>query len=330
MKAFFLNTIQITLFICSLNNNLFGESFIVPKKWTHPEIPLDTKKRLGCLPYIAGDTFRYFCTFIIDETEIPFNPELVKNGDTLFVGGNYLDFFTKKIHPKIKNPYVLITHNSLQGAPGEYINLLNDQKIIAWFGKNISISNHPKLFAIPLGITNKHWRMEDPTALDRAISLAPSLIKKNLLYMNFNPSTNNDRSYVETLFQDKSFCFKSPRKPLFDYLIDLGESKFVLSPEGAGTDCHRTWEALLMGSIPVVKHSTIDELFKDLPVLLINDWKEVTEELLERKWLEMKKPPYQIERIYAKYWLDKITCLIELYRHKNNFSYLKENYNETV
>jgi hypothetical protein len=85
-----------------------------------------------------------------------------------------------------------------------------------------------------------------------------------------------------------------------------------------------------MGSIPVVKHSTIDELFKDLPVLLINDWEEITEEFLERKWLEMKKPSYQMERIYAKFWLDKITCLIYLYRHKNDFPYSKENCNETV
>jgi len=30
---------------------------------------------------------------------------------------------------------------------------------------------------------------------------------------------------------------------------------FTLSPAGAGLDCHRTWEALLLGSIPVVLRS---------------------------------------------------------------------------
>jgi hypothetical protein len=30
---------------------------------------------------------------------------------------------------------------------------------------------------------------------------------------------------------------------------------FVASPYGGGPDCHRTWEALILGCIPIVKSS---------------------------------------------------------------------------
>ena len=44
--------------------------------------------------------------------------------------------------------------------------------------------------------------------------------------------------------------------------------KFILSPPGAGFDCHRTWEALYLGAIPIVKTSSLDPLYKDLPVVI--------------------------------------------------------------
>ena len=39
---------------------------------------------------------------------------------------------------------------------------------------------------------------------------------------------------------------------------------FVICPHGGGLDCHRNWEALCLGCIPIVKTSKIDNLYKDL------------------------------------------------------------------
>ena len=38
---------------------------------------------------------------------------------------------------------------------------------------------------------------------------------------------------------------------------------------GNGLDTHRTWEALLMGAMPVTVHTTLDRLFEGLPVIVI-------------------------------------------------------------
>jgi hypothetical protein len=51
---------------------------------------------------------------------------------------------------------------------------------------------------------------------------------------------------------------------------------FVASPHGNGLDCHRTWEALALGCIPIVKRSPIDKVFQGLPVWIVGSWKEVT------------------------------------------------------
>jgi len=54
------------------------------------------------------------------------------------------------------------------------------------------------------------------------------------------------------------------------------EYAFVASPYGNGFDCHRTWEALCLGCIPIVKISPLDRLFANLPVLLNTTLKEFT------------------------------------------------------
>ena len=55
---------------------------------------------------------------------------------------------------------------------------------------------------------------------------------------------------------------------------------FVICPHGCGLDCHRNWEALCLGCIPIVKTSHIDNLYKDLPVLIVNDWNNIDKNLL--------------------------------------------------
>ena len=58
---------------------------------------------------------------------------------------------------------------------------------------------------------------------------------------------------------------------------------FVICPHGGGLDCHRNWEALCLGCIPIVKTSKIDKLYDNLPVLIVNDWNLIDKNLLNKK-----------------------------------------------
>lgn len=273
----------------------------------------ESKKCTYCAPYITGNTFRAFSNFIIDDTQIPFHPEKVKNGDVIFVKTNYLYQFFGKFHQQIKSKYILITHNCDESIPREFSRFLDDEKLIAWFGQNTENYVHKKLHPLPLGIENYHcW--EDIGVVDQVIANISTYNKNFLLYMNFRIETYpGERSKLFNAFSGQPFCTVGAPKKFAKYLDDLAHSKFVLSPRGNGLDCYRTWEALLVGTIPIVKKSTLDPLFDDLPVLLIDDWAEITEEFLKIKWNEMKSRNYNLKKLYAPFWLD----LISSYKDKS-------------
>jgi hypothetical protein len=125
--------------------------------------------------------------------------------------------------------------------------------------------------------------------------------------LNFQPDTYpKERPYVWNLFNKQSWCVTSQPKPLSLYLQDLSRCKFVLSPRGNGIDCHRTWEALLMGAIPIVRTSTLDPLFDDLPVLIVEDWNTITESYLNERYDSMKLKKYNLEKSFINYWIHLI------------------------
>jgi hypothetical protein len=84
---------------------------------------------------------------------------------------------------------------------------------------------------------------------------------------------------VEKIVKDVIFYEPSHLKR-YDSWKKQSEYAFVVSPHGNGLDCHRTWEALCLGCIVIVKTSPIDSLYEDLPVLIVKDWSEINQSLL--------------------------------------------------
>ena len=78
--------------------------------------------------------------------------------------------------------------------------------------------------------------------------------------------------------------------------------QYVLSPHGAGLDCHRTWEALILGCMPIVKSSSIDDLFANLPVIIVNDWHEINSDFFERAVSYLDGKELNSEKLSMQYW----------------------------
>lgn len=271
------------------------------------DIPTDHLKRVSSYPYISGDTFRAICNHHIDETNQPFDPHAVQTGDIIFVRG-YPEFLDQFLHhlPHITNKFILLTHNMDETMPGKYEYLLNDERIIAWFTQNKGI-NHPKLIGLPIGIANAYIEHGNTEVLNKILKEISNNTKQYLLYVNFRTHTNmKARNKVLEYFKTKPFCTVATPKPWSTYLIDMSYSKFILSPPGNGFDCHRAWEALLMNSIPVMISTPIDDLFDDLPVIIVKNWSQVTKEFLEQQYSKIKQKNYNFKKLYADYWLNKI------------------------
>lgn len=86
------------------------------------------------------------------------------------------------------------------------------------------------------------------------------------------------------------------------YLRNLLSHSFVLCPPGNGEDTHRMWEALYCGAIPVVRESPAMREFKDLPVLFVRGFEEVTEGLLHRFLSGRDKASFSEDKLHIAYW----------------------------
>ncbi len=83
------------------------------------------------------------------------------------------------------------------------------------------------------------------------------------------------------------------------YFESLPSYKFVISPEGNGIDCHRHYEALMAGCIPIIEnHPGIHEKYKGCPILFTEDYSEITEKYLQEKYKEMLDTEYDFSKLY--------------------------------
>ena len=85
------------------------------------------------------------------------------------------------------------------------------------------------------------------------------------------------------------------QKPFGDYLSDLQQYKYVVSPEGNGIDCHRTWERLYFKVIPICKRSVVTEYFSKLfPIYLVDDWDELNLDDLKQEYSKFSWKNYNL------------------------------------
>lgn len=273
--------------------------------------PLKNALRDTSAPYIAADSFRAICDHVCDETDVVFKPENVQYGDTVYLTVYAVAEFFKIAHPKISAPYILVTSHGDWSAPGIALKYLDDPKILAWFGVNCDITAHvsSKFIPIPLGLANKYWKHGNIDVMAKVQIQLKKESKKYLLGLNFAVGTNTkERNLAYAVFENQKYCKvflnKSGvgHKNYSDYLQDMASCKFIISPHGNGLDCHRTWEALLVGAIPVVKKSTLDPLYADLPIIIVDKWSDITEKFLNEQYNIICSKQSNLAKIYFKYW----------------------------
>lgn len=290
-----MRTISLTVFLIAA---LFGFGVPLPEhRWTFP-------------PLISGDAFLEYSDYAYHDADTTLNPSSVKPGSTVFVQANLLKDFFQDIHPKIVGKYVLITHNHDAEVPAEFKEYLDDEKIIAWFGENWDGYQHEKMHQIPMGMAVMSWPNGNGDTLKKVQATLP-VAKEHLAHMGFTIQTNyKERWEVFKRFSQAPYVYRTIKKTFEKYLVDVAASHFEIAPKGFAWDTYRLWECLYIGTIPVVKTSQLDALYEGLPVLIIKDWKDVTENFLHEKYLEMSQKTYNMEKTTMEYW----TRLIDSYK----------------
>jgi hypothetical protein len=245
----------------------------------------------------------------------------IKDGSVVYVAGSAIPDFLGKMG-SINAKFILVSGDCDASIPDDmfptddaFKAFIESDKIIHWFSQN-AVKDHPKLSKIPIGVY--YHGITDITPVDQEKELIsiknaarPLAERKPLCYSNFHInkdgkkfSANRDNA-INGVPKDLVF-YEPAQVSRTDTWNHQAEYAFILSPHGNGLDCHRTWEALCLGSIPVVKTSPLDPLYDELPVLIVKEWSDVTKELLEETLRNYSAKTWNMDRITLKYWMDLI------------------------
>ena len=268
--------------------------------------------RPGSYPYVSGDTFRKLADHIHDETG-SFDPIKVGLGDIVFVSSPLVLEYMQTLHPRIKNPYILIAHNGDNSIGKPVIDLI-DEKIIRFYAQHV-LTNDIKIIPLDIGIENAHYHTNGiPRIYTQLIKKTggTGTVRKNRIFFQFSVETNpTERGPAKQYFLTH---------PLMDTLVNripssrhakiLSTYKFMVSPPGNGIGCSRTWEALYMKTIPVVKDSVTVRYMASLglPIWIVKDWHELdglTEADLARKYDTLMSTA-SFKPLHMNFWIEKI------------------------
>jgi hypothetical protein len=269
----------------------------------------------------------------------------VENGTTVYVCTSALSVFAKKYLPYLTNPIVLVSGDGdesislskdvpLDGVimassvPFHITTaILESPLIIKWFAQNCMMT-HSKLVKMPIGLDyhsagnyrNNETPFEQEELLMEIAQSAVSFDKRKVrihssFYLPLSGKAPDRSNRYACNRADRKIAFRDIPKELIDHEptgVDRKELwkkqieyAFIASPFGNGPDCHRTWEALILGCIPIVLSSEMDSLFDDLPVLLVKKWSDVTEELLHQTIKEYKEKEFNVEKLTLEYWVKR-------------------------
>lgn len=204
----------------------------------------------------------------------------------------------------------------------DFDDFVENERILHWFSQNL-IMDHPKMTKIPIGLDYHTMTSSDIWGK----SISPLEQEKQLLDLrnhSFSFSERIPKIYsnfhfsLSTKFaQDRRDALAQIPTHLIYYeptKIERYESwkhqcgyTFVASPHGNGLDCHRTWEALCLGCIVIVKKSALDELYGELPVLIVGEWSDICENLLLETIKHFQTRDFNYTKLTLNYWMDKIS-----------------------
>ena len=234
---------------------------------------------------------------------------------TVFVHHLMLPRFIASVLPTIHNRFVLVTSGTDQTIPtsrgdmrfkpmagfanqddgGPSWKLLTTHPMIMhWYCENHDLV-HPKVSTLPIGVVEGTLGMEHVSIIEHpAIPLSKRPVKF-LVAHRLRTATGQwgYRANITALCDaqihlygpNASSCVapplgisKGPRKtiPQADYIALAENASFIACVRGGGIDpSPKAWEAIMLGTIPIIQHSTLDDAYSQLPVVFVDHWESL-------------------------------------------------------
>lgn len=258
--------------------------------------------------------------------------EGVRDGDLVWMRLIALPQFVREALPRIRGRFALLTGDEDWSIPGSFAQsreLLESSRLVYWFSQNLDAgATHPKLQVLPIGLdfhtisNGPRWGHEQATPAEQEAELdalraemPPSEQRLLLAHADFHFNKRKDQTWGDArddvqraLTNNPTVVFQAKKLKRIELWREKTRYAFVVSPHGNGLDCHRTWESLVLGNIVIVKRSSIDALYTGLPVVIVDDWREISAPNLKR-WHTDHASAFQraevIERLTNRYWIER-------------------------
>ena len=259
-------------------DSLFSRVFraygaLVRETAENAEVPVSS------FPFVSGDTFLQMASHVFGDSGVihSHGPQrkicfasgpIATRSDFL----NRAEQFLKQQRP---GKYTLLIHNG-DHIPSERVLEQLGGLFHRVYSVNVTAESST-VRALPIGLENARLNnngrlgyyaegLRQPRANSR-----PRLVVSSFHVAN-NPSV---RQSAAELFRSSRFGFDGHSWKRKEYRDVLRQTCFVISPPGNGPDCHRTWEAIYMGAVPVVLKKHLGRsLWEGMPILAVDNYEE--------------------------------------------------------
>lgn len=253
-------------------------------------------------------------------------------GESIYIMTNNVEnFFDNHLHLFI-NPIILVTGSNTNSVPDSIKNIdkyINHPKLLKWFAQNYVGGYNYKIHYLPLGLDYHTLSFQNHNWGSKMTPLEQEQILINIK-KKFKPIQNTNTKIALANFQHTTYgnplLREERRKPILEILLKkncikflptqkrsdfwetLNDYAFMVSPPGYGYDTHRTWEILILGRIPIISECNINNVYKDLPIIIVKDWNIIDENWLNEKYKEIIKywSFYNWKKLELKYWTNLI------------------------
>ncbi len=258
--------------------------------------------RRSSAPYVSGDGIRALIRRRVEGKRPLFSRA---GADVVFCEGDHVEKFLRAEGKRAGREFVLVSGNSDINFP-DGIRQLLPSSLRRWYGQNILFKD-PRVSPLPIGLENRYYgnsgNVERIERIKRVVTE-----KRTRIFYSFNVATN--RAEREPALAAASThplgVGNKKRIGVEEFQTMMASCKFTLSPPGNGFDCHRTWEALYLGTVPIVKKSAWSDHFVALgiPMLAVDSWDELGsfDEAKLDDWYDTHRTGFSAEALFIDYW----------------------------
>jgi hypothetical protein len=194
----------------------------------------------------------------------------------VFVSADYAAFFLNQFPIDLASGLTIVIHNG-DSIPVEaiYRHSHKFKKIfcVNWLG-DLGVAE-----PLPIGLENAWHGVNGRTRLfsdalpERRINFGVETRPEQVL-VAFNVNTNlRERNTAAQVFAKSNLKGASLRSlSIREYHRRLRRTQFIVSPPGNGPDCHRTWEAMYCGAVPIVLESQWPFAGMEFPAFVTPSW----------------------------------------------------------